>query len=138
MVEQYKEIALRLKNYPLFPEEYHYFIDEVNFTDDDIKPDKGPVFYDPRQDEIVIHMIFDLNISGHRSTLLNSVMHESTHRIKQKRDPKTFDGLEGHGPIFQALCVEFGLDPIGEIENKGVRNTELPFYQWAEEYDYAL
>lgn len=133
MKEECKKIASKLKEYPLFPGRYHYMIDDVDFTEDDITAN-GYVYYDRIDDKIYIHyLVFDLKIPDHIFALLMSVMHECTHRIKEKRFPNIYDCRDGHGGIFQELCEEFGLDPKGETEGKGERDKSLPFYQWANE-----
>jgi hypothetical protein len=132
MEKNYRNIAILLKDYPSFPKEYHYMIDEINFSVASPSKELGPAYYiSGERDTITIHMIFNLQEIEYLKILLMAIIHELAHRIQAKKYPAKYDGE--HGKLFKQICFQLGLDPEGEAQGLGERDYSKPFYAWRDE-----
>ncbi len=130
MIEQYQKIALWIKEYPLFPEEYHYMVEDIQFTKY-TGEDTGRYMYEyggEKVDIILIPMMFDLNNPIEIWVLLGVIFHEVAHRIQIKRH---YEEVEEHGKEFQEICKEVGLPPTGRPSGNEEKDVKYQFYVWS-------
>jgi len=132
MQEAYRRITKKLRAYPKLSRKYYYMLEEINFKLPPYPEDLGPAYYmSGNQDQITIYMIFNITNPQEVKLLLMTIIHELAHRIQAKQYPNIFDGE--HGKLFKIVCVELGLDPKGESEGLGQRDSKKEFYIWSNE-----